>query len=153
MIYSIFTYKDPTNLGTVHKHLYGGTWCKKIFVPKIFWAHPFRPQKISGTPLFAMKITGQPRRKAYKLNFYWKICANFFQGPHYKSQKFSGPPFCIRPHSQQVFVNGPLLGHSLAGESLSSWPSCSFQQPDTHFAVVELLSWRKKYANYIMNKH
>ena len=47
---------------------------------------------ISGPPLFAMKITGQPHKKACKLNFYWKICGNFFQGPPLTRVKnFKGP--------------------------------------------------------------
>ena len=44
-----------------------------------------------------MKITGQPHRKACKLNFYWKICSNFIQGPSFKGQKFEGPPFASGP--------------------------------------------------------
>ena len=34
-----------------------------------FSGPPFRPQKNVRAPLFAMKITGQPHRKACKLNF------------------------------------------------------------------------------------
>ena len=37
-------------------------------------------KKIS-SPLFGIKITGQSHRKACKLNYYWKICGNFIQGP------------------------------------------------------------------------
>ena len=36
---------------------------------KKFSGPPFRPQKNFRAPLFAMKITGQPHRKACKLNF------------------------------------------------------------------------------------
>ena len=81
---------------------------QKIFIAKIFRGPPSDRKNISGPPLFAMKITGQPHRKACKLIFYWKICGNFFQGPPYKDQKiFKGPPSCIRPPPLQVFVNGP----------------------------------------------
>ena len=59
-----------------------------------FFGPPFRPKKnFRPPPFFAMKITGQPHRKACKLNFQWKNCGNFFQAPPYKGQKFSGPPF------------------------------------------------------------
>ena len=44
-------------LGTVHKHFKGGLLQKCL------------SQKIAGPSLFAMKITGQPLRKACKLNF------------------------------------------------------------------------------------
>ena len=80
---------------------------QKIFIAKIFGA-PLQTAKNFRAPLFAMKITGQPHRKACKLNFYWKICGNFFQGPPYKGQKFQGPPFLHQaPPPLQVFVNGP----------------------------------------------
>ena len=46
----------------------GGDLMQKIFIAKIFRPPPFRPQKNQG-PLFAMKIMGQPHRKACKLNF------------------------------------------------------------------------------------
>ena len=39
-------------------------------------------------PFFAMKIMDQPHREACKLNFYWKICGNFFKAQPYKGQKF-----------------------------------------------------------------
>ena len=57
-----------TVLGTVQKHLWGLR--QKIFIVKIFHPSPSDPppQKFKG-PLFAMKITGQPHRKACKLNF------------------------------------------------------------------------------------
>ena len=67
-----------------------GACCKNYLSRKIFGA-PFRPQKKKkkkiGAPLFAMKITGQPHRKACKLN-HGKFVVIFFQGPPYKGQKF-----------------------------------------------------------------
>ena len=59
------------HLGTVHKHSRGVM--QKNFIVKNFRAPPFTPQKISAPPgpLCAMKITGEPHRKACKLNFYW----------------------------------------------------------------------------------
>ena len=78
--------------GTVHKHLQGGAWCKKKKknIVNIFASPPLQIAKKFQGPLFAMNITGQPHWKACKLNFYWKICGNFFQGPpySYKGQKF-----------------------------------------------------------------
>ena len=45
-----------------------------------------------------MKITGQPHRKACKLNFYWKICGGLFSSP-LQGSKMLRAPFCIRPPS------------------------------------------------------
>ena len=66
-------------LGTVHKH--GG------------------PEADVKFPLFDMKTTSQPHRKARKLNFDWNVCGYFFQGPLYKCQKKKkkGPFFSISP--------------------------------------------------------
>ena len=47
----------------------GGLMQKKIDYRENFSGPPFRPQKNFRAPLFAMKITGQPHRKACKLNF------------------------------------------------------------------------------------
>ena len=44
-----------------------------------------------------MKIMGQPHRKTCKLNFQWKICGNFFQGPPLQGSKILRAPFCISP--------------------------------------------------------
>ena len=64
----------------------------------------FRPQKIQG-PLFAMKIMGQPHRKACKLYFHCKIFVIFFQGPLTRLKNLKGPFLYQAP--KQVFVNGP----------------------------------------------
>ena len=73
---------------------------------KIFLGRLQTAKKIQG-PLFAMKIMGQPHRKACKLNFYWKIC-NFFQGPSLQGSKILGTPlFASGPPPLEVFVNGP----------------------------------------------
>ena len=61
---------------------------QKIFIAKNFRGPPSDGKKKIQAPLFAMKIMGQPHRKACKLNFQWKICGNFFQGPPYKDQQF-----------------------------------------------------------------
>ena len=53
----------------------GGAGAKKIIV-KFFWA-PFHTSKNCGVPFLAMKIMGQPYRKASKLNIY----CNFFKVP------------------------------------------------------------------------
>ena len=77
-------------------------------VPQTFLLPPspppptFRPQKISGPPLFAMKIMGQPKRKACKLNFYWKICSNLFHGPLPRVKNFKTLTFYIRFPSRSV---------------------------------------------------
>ena len=64
----------------------GGLMQKKII--KIFQP-PQTSKNFHSPPLFAMKIMGQPHRKACKLNFYWKICGNFFfKASLYKGQKF-----------------------------------------------------------------
>ena len=55
-----------------------------------FSGPPFRPQKISAPPPFAMKITGQPQ--ACKLYFYWKICDNFFKPPPLTKFKYFKDP-------------------------------------------------------------
>ena len=44
-------------------------------------------KKFQPHPFFAMKLMGQLHRKACKLNFYWKICANFLGTP-LQGQKF-----------------------------------------------------------------
>ena len=78
-----------------------GAWWKKKLLWKCF-APPPPPSdhKKIQDPLFTMKITGQPHRKACKLNFYWKICGNFFSGPPLQGSKIlrapifaSGPPY------------------------------------------------------------
>ena len=69
-----------------------GTWCKKKKYPKKFSEHPFRPQKISG-PFFAMKIMGQPHKKACKLNFNW----DFFSRLLTRSTNFKAPLFASGP--------------------------------------------------------
>ena len=73
-------------------------------------------KKFRVPPLFAMKITGQPHRKACKLNFYWLI---FFKPP-LQGQKFKGPLFASGPSNMclslkfistgkfVVFFQGPL---------------------------------------------
>ena len=64
------------------------------------WAYPpLRPHKISGLTLYAMKIMGQPHRKARKLNFHQKIDGHFFQGPLLQGSKNLRAP---------VFASGPL---------------------------------------------
>ena len=65
--------------------LVGEPVAKKIIV-NIFQGPPSDLKKIQG-PLFTMKIMGQPHRKSCKLNFYWKICGNFFQGPPLQGSK------------------------------------------------------------------
>ena len=46
----------------------GGLMQKKLIITKIFPGPPSDRKKFQGS-LFAMKITGQPHRKACKLNF------------------------------------------------------------------------------------
>ena len=77
-----------------------------------FSGPPFQTSKKFRAPLFAMKITGQPHRKACKLNFPWKICGNFFQAPPLQGSKFEGPPF---------FNQAPLT--SVCERSLSNYYS------------------------------
>ena len=61
----------------------------KIYHEKFLAPAPSDLKKLQFPPsLFAMKVTGQSHRKACKLNFYWKIFGDFFQGPSYKSQEF-----------------------------------------------------------------
>ena len=72
-------------------------------LPSFPYEHWLKQDVISNRlqfPLSAMKITGQPQRKACKLNFYWKICGNFFSGPPLQGSKIlraplfaSGPPY------------------------------------------------------------
>ena len=88
-----------------------GGLMQKIFIAKIF-PQPFRQQKKTknqGPPPFFMKITGQRRRKAYKLNFKWKICGNFFQAPSLTRVKILKGP---------LFASGPLT--SVCEQSLTS---------------------------------
>ena len=59
---------------------------QKIFIAKTFRGPPSDRKKIQ-TPFFAMKITGQPHRKACKRNFNGKSVV-FFSGPPHKGQKF-----------------------------------------------------------------
>ena len=84
----------------------GGADAKKEY-RKNFSPPPLQTVKKFRPPLFAMKITGQPHRKACKLNFYWKICGIFFRpSPLTKVKDFKGPFSALAP--LQVFVNGPL---------------------------------------------
>ena len=81
---------------------------QKIFIAKIL-APPSDLKNFSPSPPFAMKIMGQPHRKACKLNFHWKICGIFSRPPPLtRVTNFKGLPFWIRPLPQQVFVNGLL---------------------------------------------
>ena len=61
----------------------------KNFIMK-FFEGPLSDLKKFQPPLFAMKITGQPHRKACNLNFYWKLC-DFFQGPLHGSKILRAP--------------------------------------------------------------
>ena len=63
------------------------------FYRKNFFGPPFRPQKISGPPLFAMKMMGQPHRKACKLYFNLDICILFSRPPY----KVMAPLFASDP--------------------------------------------------------
>ena len=75
---------------------------QKTFIAKIFGAPSDRKKKFRA-PLFAMKITGQPHRKACKLSFQWKICGNFFSGsPLTRVKHFKGPLFESDPPTLQV---------------------------------------------------
>ena len=76
-----------------------GWWCKQLYCKNLFVPNPFIPQKISGPP-FALKITGQPHRKACKLNFYWI----FFKGPLTRVKKFEGPLFASGPPNKCLWT-------------------------------------------------
>ena len=72
---------------------------QKKFIAKIVCPPPFRPQKNFRGPFLPWKLQVIPHRKACKLNFYWKICGNFFKGPPLQRSKIlraplfaSGPP-------------------------------------------------------------
>ena len=54
-------------------------------------------QKMFRSLLFAMKITGQPQRKACNLNFRWKICSFFSRPPLTRVNNFRGPLFASGP--------------------------------------------------------
>ena len=70
---------------------------------KNFSGFPFRPKKIQcPPPLFAMKIMGQPHRKACQLNFHWKICGNYLRPPLQGSNILRALPFCIRPPERSL---------------------------------------------------
>ena len=74
-----------------------GGLMQNIFIAQFFCPPPLRPHQISGPP-FAMKSSGQPNRKAWELNFYWKICG-IFQPPSLQGSQILRAPFCIRsPH-------------------------------------------------------
>ena len=79
-------------------HFIGTSTSLILFITKLFWGPPFRPQKFQG-PLFDMRIMGQPHGKSYKLNFPWQIWGHFFQAPPLArgSKLLRDPPFCIRP--------------------------------------------------------
>ena len=64
---------------------------QKIFIGKFF--APLRSKKIQGKPLLAMKITGQPHRKACKL---------IFSGPPLQGSKMLRAPFL---HQEGVEIN------------------------------------------------
>ena len=70
----------------------GGPDAKKIVIAK-FFGTPFQTSKNFRASFFAMKITGQPHRKACKLNFYSKICGIFFQGPTLQRSTTLRAPF------------------------------------------------------------
>ena len=78
---------------------------QKIFIAKIFRG-PLQTAKKFRAPLFAMKITGQPHGKAYKLNFNGKSVVIFSGPPLQGSKIFRAPLFASGP-PLQVFVNGP----------------------------------------------
>ena len=73
-----------------------GAWCKKYLSRKFFGA-PFKPKKKIQGPLFAMKITGQPHRKASKLTFTGKFVVIFFRPPLQGSKILRAPLFTSDP--------------------------------------------------------
>ena len=60
--------------------------CKRTPPPKKKISAPFLPWELWV-------------RKAYKLNFHWKVCGNFFSRPRLQGSKIlsQSPPFCTRP--------------------------------------------------------
>ena len=96
-----WTFKSWMLLRDHSKILVRGAWYKKIL--QNFFRAPLQTSQIFQGPHFAMKITGQPHRKACKLNFYLKICGNFLSRPLLQGSKILRPPF-LHQAPQQVCV-------------------------------------------------
>ena len=123
-------------LGVHSQTLCKGGLMQKIFITKNFQPPPFRPQTISGPTFFAMKITGQPHRKAGKLNFYKKIWGNFFSRPPLQWSKICKAPLFApapTPTHSQVFMNAPLEIEIDTSAFQSTFLACS---PSTSFLDV-----------------
>ena len=93
--------EPPKNYLLIRDHSHtlvrGGGWMQKENCCDFFLAPPRDLKKFQGPP-FATKM-GQPHRKACKLNFYWKICGNFFKPPPLQMSKNLRAP---------LFASGPL---------------------------------------------
>ena len=73
---------------------------KKHPIANIFRGPPSDPDpKKFSLPPFCHESYRSTHRKARKLNFYWKICGNFFQGPPLvkRVNNFEGPLFASVP--------------------------------------------------------
>ena len=81
----------------------GEAWCKK-FLSQKFLPPPLQTSKNFRASLFAMKITGQPCRKACKLNFHWKICGNFFKAPLIRFKTLRAPLFASGPLNKWLWM-------------------------------------------------
>ena len=95
-----FKIKSYSRLGTLHAK-------KKKNIAKIFRT-PFRPRKISGPP-FAMKIIGQPHRKACKLSFHWKIVGIFFSRAPLQGSNILTCPLIASDHLTSVCERSLIL--------------------------------------------
>ena len=113
--YKILQEKIPFMLLSFYKALYRdhshslvmGDLMQKKILQKLLPSPPLQTSKHFRAHLFAMKSMGQSHRKAYKLNFYWKICSNFFRVP-LQGSKILRTPFFTPAIPLQVCLNGPL---------------------------------------------
>ena len=71
-----------------------------------FSGPPSDRKKFSGPTFWPWKLRVNPIEKHVNSIFNGKSVVIFFQGPPYKGQKVSGPPF-LHQALLQVFVNGP----------------------------------------------
>ena len=85
-------YSLKTSKGPFTNTCKGGRDAKNIY-RKHFSGPPLQTAKKFQAPLFVMKITGQPHRKACKLNFNGKSVVIFFSGPPLQGSTILRAPF------------------------------------------------------------
>ena len=110
----------------------------------MFRGPTFRPQKISWFPHFCLENYVSTHRKACKLNFYWKICGIFCQGPPLEGSKIvRAPPFLHQPPPHKFLWTVPYLSMVLFSFVVDRYASlyfcCAIEETDNELITLEII--------------